>query len=86
MEDKLVDNSDDEKWLSRADVRAGKKLKAAAQRGGKNATRKPGPRKYFTGSRYPGYLPSCNSCWLPTSGSSVYQFAFVWLRCTSTRS
>ena len=31
VEDELADNSDDEKRLSRADARAGKKLKSVAQ-------------------------------------------------------
>ena len=72
MEDELADNSDDEKRLSRADVRAGKKLKSAAQRGGKNATKKPGPRKYFSGSRYPGYLPAATvaGCQPPVAQST----------------
>ena len=47
LEDELADNSDDEKRLSRADNRAGKKLKSAKSgRGG----RKPGPRKSPTPS------------------------------------
>ena len=40
--------------LSRADAQAGKKLKSAALKGGKNATKtEPGPRKSdFMGSRH----------------------------------
>lgn len=59
IEDELADNSDDEKRLSRADARAGKKLKEAALKGGRNATKKPNPRKSnFMGSRYSTYLPA----------------------------
>ncbi len=59
VEDELADNSDDEKRLSRADARAGKKLKSASQRGGKNAARKPGPKRFNSmGSRFPTYLPA----------------------------
>ena len=69
MEDELVDNSDDVKRLSKADVRADKKLKSAAQRGSKNATKKPGPRKHFSGSRFPGYLSAATvaGCQPPAS-------------------
>ena len=49
MEDELADNSDDEKRLSRADARASKKLKLAAQKSGRGGKRA-GPRKFFSGS------------------------------------
>ena len=45
VEDELAENSDDEKRLSRADARATKKLKSAAQKSGKNIKR-PGQRKF----------------------------------------
>lgn len=53
MEDELADNSDNEKRLSRTDAQAGKRLKSAALKGGKNAAKKPGLRKSnFMGLRY----------------------------------
>ena len=52
VEDELADNSDDEKRLSRADARAGKKLKSSAQRGSRFVKR-PGPARR-TPANFPG--------------------------------
>ena len=77
VEDELADNSDDEKRLSRADARASKKLKAAAQRSGKGF-RKPGPRKPFTSSLYgprpsASYYPSLFGQATHVAASGAYQ-------------
>ena len=76
VEDELADNSDDKKRLSRADARAGKKLKSAAQKGGNNAIRKPGPRKAnFMGARYPTYLPANVAGYQPPVAQSTGMFS-----------
>lgn len=76
VEDELADNSDDEKRLSRADAQEGKMLKSATQKGGKNTTRKPGPRKAnFMGARYPTYLPTNVTGYQPPVAQSTGLFS-----------
>ena len=77
VEDELADNSDDEKRLSRADARAGKKLKSAAMKGGKNAAKKPGPRKTnFMGARYSYYMPATIAGCQPPVAQSTSQLMY----------
>ena len=74
VEDELADNSDDEKRLSRADARASKKLKSAAQ---KNTRffKKPGPsyRKSYASSFY----SPRSSPFYPTSATMYGQAAHL---------
>ena len=59
VEDELAENSDDEKRLSRADARASKKFKSAAQKNGKLAKRL-GPKRFsnsFSAPRSSAFFP-----------------------------
>ena len=67
VEDELADNSDDEKRLSRADARATRKLKAAAQKQGRGF-RKPGPRRPFNSSLY---SPRPGASFYPLNGPGL---------------